>query len=563
MYEDYLLETKDNTVLANNKLLQTFSKQFQDKKKSNSDYSLPEPEETKTELDIEKLKYDPKQQKEIFDTLMASNPPTIEQEPYLNEVFHCIDNNINKVFIVQGQGGSGKTKMAQIIAAYARWKKHIALGCASTAFAASIYKDFYTAHGLFEIPVIEDEETYDTNAIHQSNVHKKPQRVQLLKHCKLFIWDEISSQHLRDIKAIFDVMDQFKNHILIIQGDYRQIAPVIQNGKKEQIISASIYCSEMIKKFTKIEFTINLRLKNNNEIEQKRYGEMLLEIANGTHFKHLGEKHTNQVYELFPNCSEEYDGETPICFNSIETTIESTDAISWITPDGFDPLNISKNCILAVTNKQVDYWNTEVQKLNPNEKHTLYSYDTFHEVDDPHGYIQEMITEEIMNKFSDNQAPTYQLELKINDICILLGNYNREDGLTKNTRVRIVNITRKLIKVVTINTDYPIFALIPRYIFYLKLPYNNSFKIMRKQFPLRLAYALTMNRSQGQEFEKLLIDLSEAAFTHGHLYVALSRIRLKENLKIFCNQENLMDLYCGFIVTKNVVYNEILNGFKN
>ena len=80
---------------------------------------------------------------------------------------------------------------------------------------------------------------------------------------------------------------------------------------------------------------------NNNEVEQKRYGEMLLEIANGTHFKHLGVKHTDQVYELFPQRTEENDGETPICFNNLKTTTETTDAISWISPDGYDALNIS------------------------------------------------------------------------------------------------------------------------------------------------------------------------------------------------------------------------------
>ena len=83
--------------------------------------------------------------------------------------------------------------------------------------------------------------------------------------------------------------------------------------------------------------------------------------------------------------------------------------------------------------------------------------------------------------------------------------------------------------------------------------------MLRRQFPLKLAYALTVNRSQGQEFEKLLVDLTIPPFTHGHLYVALSRIRKAENIKIFCTKEEILDK--NIVLTKNVVYDEILNNF--
>ena len=46
----------------------------------------------------------------------------------------------------------------------------------------------------------------------------------------------------------------------------------------------------------------------------------------------------------------------------------------------------------------------------------------------------------------------------------------------------------------------------------------------RKQFPIRLCFAMTVNKSQSQSLDTVDIDLRSPAFTHGQLYIALSRI---------------------------------------
>jgi ATP-dependent exoDNAse (exonuclease V) alpha subunit len=53
-----------------------------------------------------------------------------------------------------------------------------------------------------------------------------------------------------------------------------------------------------------------------------------------------------------------------------------------------------------------------------------------------------------------------------------------------------------------------------------------------KQIPIRLAWAITIHKSQGKTFEKVVVDLGRGAFAHGQTYVALSRCTSLSGLRM-------------------------------
>jgi hypothetical protein len=165
-----------------------------------------------------------------------------------------------------------------------------------------------------------------------------------------------------------------------------------------------------------------------------------------------------------------------------------------------------------------------------------------------------MLTQDVLNSFDHLSVPSHQLLLKIGDICLMIRNLSKRYGLANNTRVRILQITQHSLRVQTL-TDRPKSATLPRICFKFRLPFQESDEMMRIQFPLRLAYAMTYNKCQGQTMKKVLLDISNPPFAHGHLYVALSRVTNYQDIKIICMSEQI---YENAPVINNVTYSELI-----
>jgi hypothetical protein len=115
------------------------------------------------------------------------------------------------------------------------------------------------------------------------------------------------------------------------------------------------------------------------------------------------------------------------------------------------------------------------------------------------------------------------------------------DNIASNTRVRVCRISERSVIVTTLDSSPRTFVL-PRMRFRFTSSRNRrQFTLLRTQFPLRLAYAMTYNKSQGQTLNRLLLDVRDWCFAHGHLYVALSRIRCYMDIRFMMPSKDSAD----------------------
>ncbi|KAH9535644.1 hypothetical protein CY35_17G063900 [Sphagnum magellanicum] len=132
---------------------------------------------------------------------------------------------------------------------------------------------------------------------------------------------------------------------------------------------------------------------------------------------------------------------------------------------------------------------------------------------------------------------------------ILLRNLDTSSGLCNGTRLIVRRLARRLIVAEIVGGSHAGTILnIPR-ITTSSTGNHWPFTLLRRQFPVQLAFAMTINKAQGQTMGTVGIYLPEPVFTHGQLYVALSRATSVDNVSMHCPNEES---------TTNVVYTELL-----
>src|ERR1700733_11810673 len=129
-----------------------------------------------------------------------------------------------------------------------------------------------------------------------------------------------------------------------------------------------------------------------------------------------------------------------------------------------------------------------------------------------------MTNNSILHTLVLSVMPLHQLTLKNGSIVMLLRNLNPKKGLCNGTRLAVTQCHRNFITAdVLSESNKGDIVTIPR-IDFQPIDINLPFKLKRRQLPLIPAFAMTINKSQGQTFDHVGLSLSESVFAHGQLY---------------------------------------------
>ena len=422
---------------------------------------------------------------------------------------------------------------------------------ASSRIASLLLPGGKTAHSVFKIPLQPDQ----TSVCY---FDKRSERADLIRETRLIVWDEAPMMNRlafeavhRHLQDICDNQNAFGGKLVLFGGDFRQILPVITHGSRESIVAATIHRAIFWNDCSVLHLRINMRLQRIDEPNEtvpnvEEFARWILEVGDGQvqgiAISDDGEPNWIKIPEEFLIRNES---------NGLHNLIAS------IYPD-FDAnyadwSYLRERGILAPTNDDVDEINTIMLSMLPGDVKSYLSCDTISNANDC-GPFGDMEPPELLHSLKISGLPNHCLDLKIGAPVILLRNLNQSIGLCNGTRLIISKLGDRVIegKVIT-GSKVRETVLIPR----IDLTPSNlpDLQIKRRHFPLKLVFAMTINKSQGQTLNRVGIYLPRPVFSHGQLYVALSRVSSPSGLKVLlCNKRGV-----PVDVTKNVVYRDVLN----
>ncbi|XP_049301813.1 uncharacterized protein LOC125775357 isoform X1 [Bactrocera dorsalis] len=202
---------------------------------------------------------------------------------------------------------------------------------------------------------------------------------------------------------------------------------------------------------------------------------------------------------------------------------------------------LSTRAILAAKNTDVNDLNWTIQNKIPGDLRSYTSIDRVENEDEVVNYPVEFL-----NSLMPPEVPPHNLRLKVRSVAIMLRNLHAPK-LCNGTRLIVTKLMDNLIVASILKGPFKgEECLLPR------IPLTSTdlpFQFRRLQFPVKLAFAMTINTSQGQSLEVCGISLEMSCFSLGQLYVACSRVGKPSSLFIYAADQK----------TKNIVYRAALN----
>lgn len=403
------------------------------------------------------------------------------KNPELELALNFIEKTDRNLFIT-GKAGTGKTTFLHQIKNESLKRMVIV---APTGVAAINAKGV-TIHSFFQMPFGPILPNQPQNNQQQRRFSKT--KIDIIKSLDLVIIDEISMVRADLLDGIDQVMRRYKNRnkvfggaqVLMI-GDLQQLAPVVRPNEwsllRNHYETVYFFSSKAFQEAN----VVSIELKHIYRQKNEDFITILNEIRNDN----LSEKSAKILNERYnPNFSPTKD-------------------------DGY--------ITLTTHNKRANLINdSELNKI----KNKSYFFEA-----------------EVSGKFNENSFPNDEkLELKVGAQVMFIKNDSSPDKRYFNGKIGIVtDISREN---VTVQCANEIDEIVTERELWDNVNYsiNEETKEIKEdiigsfsQIPLRLAWAITIHKSQGLTFEKAIID-AEASFAHGQTYVALSRCTSLEGL---------------------------------
>ncbi|CDF39734.1 unnamed protein product [Chondrus crispus] len=214
-----------------------------------------------------------------------------------------------------------------------------------------------------------------------------------------------------------------------------------------------------------------------------------------------------------------------------------------------DPVWLTKRVILTTKNRPLEKVNEVIGNMIPAPYRTYLNAD---KVENENTNALIYPTEMLNTLTAGSALPDHKLKLKKGFIDMLLPNLDPAIGHVNGARYGIENMTNNLLFLrVTAGSHEGNRLCLPRI---PCGPGDDNFPISgftRTQFPIRTCFALTTDKAQGQSFGgRIGLDLRDHCFSHGQLYVALSRTTHPSNVTILTQESDA--------TTRNLVYPEVI-----
>jgi len=533
-------------------------------------------EDLPSELQTSVLQYDTHELHDISDRMLDSmrvnNPAQYETyNTILEDVLTCaLRATPNRVcaHFIDAPAGTGKTFLLQTLIAHLRSMHHLVLPTATSGIAATNFTDGRTSHGRFKIPI----------PINETSTLQIPAQSKLanaLNCTSCIIWDETANSDNLNVLAvdrslrILTHCDLFMGGIpFIAASDPRQILPVIPHGSRATIVHHSIYNNDAIwPQFQKHRLSKNMRAHTQGGLRAREFADWLLTVGEGTHLPP-----EDGITPAVPPDSIQLPPE--ICINNTRDLDDPlTELPANASKDGLldfvygtmqhdrhDTYYFSERLIVAPLLEAVAEINDLMRQrmvLDGSLPRTFLSADSVRDTINQARFPQEFLNS--LNNITG--MPPHELKLVLGMPVLLLINLRppKHCNGTRYTVNRMSNDSLTLRAITGMAKGEELH--LPR----IDMSPGASatkwpFTLQRRQFPIVPAFAISINKSLGQTVNKLGVYLPTSVFSHGQLYVALSRTGNPDNIRILVPDTPRYRTVQGerAFITTNIVYWEVL-----